>query len=70
MRRARAVIEFILDDSFGASDDEGMWLENEVLVGDGNLILHSNDLGDTVGIIKSVKNIQYLSNNDAMKTER
>ncbi len=42
------------------SEDEKLWLENEILVGDGNLILHSNDVGDEVGVVRSVKNIQYL----------
>ena len=62
MRRIRCTIEFILEDSFGVTDEERMWLENELLVGDGNLILHSNDIGDTLGVIKSVKNVQYLAN--------
>ena len=60
MRRIKCIIEFILDDGFSIDEQELMWLENEILVGDGNLILHSNDIGDTVGVIKSVKNIQYL----------
>ncbi len=62
MRRVRCTIEFELEESFGIEEEELMWLENEVLVGDGNLILHSNDIGDTVGVVKSVKNIQYLTN--------
>ena len=60
--RVKATIEFELDDSFGITEDDLMWLENEVLVGDGNLILHSNDVGDSVGVIKSIKNIQYITN--------
>lgn len=40
-------------------DDERMWFENEVLIGDGTLILHSNEVGDTVGVIKKVSNIKY-----------
>lgn len=59
--RIRAIIEFELEDSFGLDEEELLWLENEVLVGDGNLILHSNDVGDTVGVIKSVKSIQYIT---------
>jgi len=56
----RCTIEFELEDSFGLDEDELLWLENEILVGNRELILHSNEVGDTVGIIKSVKNIQYL----------
>ena len=50
-----------LDDNlYGSSEDEILWLENEIFVGDGNLYLHSNDIGDEVGVIKSVKNIKWL----------
>lgn len=28
----------------------------------GSLILHSNEIGDSVGTVKSVKNIKYLTN--------
>lgn len=68
MRRVRATIEFVLEDTFGITDEDRMYLENEVLVGDGNLILHSNDIGDTVGVVKSVKWIQYLPNKDDHST--
>lgn len=44
----------------GKDEDEKIWFENEVMVGDGNLVLHSNDIGDTVGIVKKVTNLQYL----------
>ena len=50
------------DDLFGLkNEEERMWLENELLIGDGSLILHSNEIGDSVGIIKKVTNLQYLS---------
>lgn len=58
--KIRLIIEVDIDDSFGVGEDDKLWLENEILVGDGNLILHSNEIGDSVGVIKSVKNIQYL----------
>lgn len=49
------------DDLYGRTHEEKLWLENEILVGDGNLILHNNDpIGDTVGVIKSVRNIKFL----------
>jgi hypothetical protein len=63
--RIKATIEFELDDSFSIAEEDLMWLENCVLVGDGNLILHSNDIGDSVGVVKSVKNIQYIANETA-----
>ena len=42
-------------------EEEKMWFENEVLIGDGTLMLHSNEIGDTVGIVKKVSNVQYVS---------
>ena len=54
-------IELELDDSFLPLDEDSkLWLENEIFIGDGNLILHSNEIGDTVGEIKSVKSIKYI----------
>lgn len=59
--KIQMTIEIELDDEFyGNTEDEILWLENEILVGDGNLILHSNEIGDEVGVIKSVKNIKYV----------
>ena len=58
--KIKMLIEVELEDTFGTDADELLWLKNEVLVGDGNLIMHSNDIGDTVGVIKSVKNIEYI----------
>jgi len=59
--RIKLTVEIVLEDSFGTDEDGKLWLENEVLVGDGSLILHSNDIGDVVGVVKSIKNIQYLN---------
>jgi hypothetical protein len=66
--RVKCTIEFELDESFGIVEDDLLWLENEVLVGDGNLILHSNDVGDSVGVVKLVRNIQYITNKPKPKT--
>jgi hypothetical protein len=56
----KMTIEIELDDTlWGFTDDEKIWMENEVFVGDGSLIMHSNEIGDEVGVIKSVKNITY-----------
>ena len=53
----------IPEDAFGFSEEEKLWLENEVLVGDGSLILHSNDIGDEVGVVKKVRNVSYYPQN-------
>ena len=45
---------------YGFSEEEMLWLENEIFIGDGSLILHSNEIGDEIGPIKRVKNIQYI----------
>jgi hypothetical protein len=42
------------------SDEQKEWVENEILVGDGSLLLHSNEIGDTVGEVVSVTNIQWI----------
>lgn len=60
----KITIEVKLDDSvYGNSEDEKLWMENEILVGDGSLSLHSNEIGDTLGEIKKVTNIQWIENN-------
>lgn len=55
-------IEIEVDnDVYNLQDEqERLWLENEIFVGDGTLMLHSNEIGDTVGIVKKVTNIQYV----------
>lgn len=58
--RLKMTIEIELDENvWGFTDEEKLWMENELFVGDGSLILHSNEIGDEVGVIKSVKNIRY-----------
>jgi hypothetical protein len=59
--RIRLTIEVEVEDVFSFNEeDEKLWFENEVLIGDGSLMLHSNEIGDCVGTIKKVKNLQYL----------
>ena len=59
--KIKMTIEVQVEDGiYGNSEDEKLWMENEILVGDGNLLLHSNEIGDTIGEIKSVKNIQWI----------
>jgi hypothetical protein len=60
--KLKITIEVELEEGFIFTDEEEkMWFENEVLVGDGNLILHSNEVGDMVGVVKKVSNVQYVS---------
>jgi hypothetical protein len=57
----KMTIEVKLDNElYSDSEDEKLWLENEIFIGDGSLILHSNEIGDEVGVIKKITNIQYL----------
>jgi hypothetical protein len=42
------------------SDDEKMWAENEILVGNRELILHSNEIGDYIGEVTKVSNLIWL----------
>lgn len=59
----KMIIYLKVDDNlYSFDEDEKLWLENEILVGDGSLILHSNEVGDEVGIVKKVKNIEYIEN--------
>lgn len=44
----------------GDTEEEKLWFENEILVGDGSLLLHSNEIGDTIGEIKKVSNIKWI----------
>jgi hypothetical protein len=60
--KIKMTIEVEVEDTFNFTDEEEkMWFENEVLIGDGTLMLHSNEIGDTVGIVKKVSNVQYVS---------
>lgn len=58
--KIKLTIEIELDDCcWGSSEDEKLWLENEVLVASA-LSLHSDEVGDYVGTIKKVSTLQYL----------
>ena len=60
----KLTIEVKLDDDvYGNSEEEKLWMENEILIGDGTLLLHSNEIGDTIGEVKKVSNVQWLSEN-------
>ena len=56
----KMTIEVKLEQGMQLKDDEErMWAENEVLIGDGSLILHSNEIGDGVGVVKKVTNVRW-----------
>ena len=58
--KVKMTIEVELDDYvYGSSQEDILWLENEVLIGNGTLALFSEEAGDIIGVVKSVKNIQY-----------
>lgn len=41
-------------------DDERMWVENEILLGNRTLMVHSNEIGDCIGEVTSVKKLTWL----------
>lgn len=50
-----------VDDAYGAFDEEEReWMESDVLSSKGELILHSNEVGDEVGYISEVSNIEWI----------
>lgn len=57
--KVKMTIEVEVDNSFGESEDEKLWLENEVLIGNRSLFLHSNEIGDTIGEVSKVSNIVW-----------
>ena len=59
--KIKLTIEVDLEGIIDVNDeDQKIWLEDTILVGDGTLKLHSEDIGDTIGTIKKVSNLQYL----------
>jgi len=66
MATIKMTIEIEVDnDIYNLKDkQERLWLENEIFVGDGSLLLHSNEIGDTVGEVKKVSSVQWLFEND------
>jgi len=56
----KMTIEVKLESGMELKDEEErIWAENEVFIGDGTLILHSNEIGDEVGVIKKVTNVRW-----------
>lgn len=60
--KIRFEIEVELDSGYilHSDNEERMFFEDEVLVADGSLFLHSNTIGDTVGEVVKIKNLEYL----------
>jgi len=60
--KIKITLELELDDEvFGSSEEEKLWLENEILIANDELFLHSNEIGDVIGKITKVSNLQYVS---------
>ena len=59
--KLRITIEIKLANAYTLDEDEKLWMENEILIGDGNLILHSNEIGDEIGVVKNVVNKQWIN---------
>jgi hypothetical protein len=59
--KVKLTIEVELEDGYilHADDEEREWFETEVLAGDGSLLLHSNEVGDTVGTVRKVQILGY-----------
>ena len=60
--KVRMTIELDLGNDFinYKDDEERMWIENEILIGNRELIVHSNEIGDYVGEVTKVTNLQWL----------
>ena len=60
--KIKITIEVEIEDTFNFIDEiHKKWFENKVLIGDGTLILHSTEIGDTVGVVKKVLNLEYIN---------
>jgi hypothetical protein len=59
--KLRITIDIELANAYTLDEDEKLWMENEILIGDGNLILHSNEIGDEIGVVKKVVNKQWIN---------
>lgn len=60
--KVRMTIELDLGNDFinYKDDEERMWVENEILVGNRELIVHSNKIGDYIGEVTKVNNLTWL----------
>ncbi len=63
MAEIRMTIKILVDDNLWdlTEPDTKDWLLNGILIGDGSLILHSNELGDEVGVATEVSSIEFIT---------
>jgi hypothetical protein len=55
MKKYRLVIDLDVDEHYIGDSEDKEWLENVVLSSQGQLLLHSNFVGDNVGQVKVLK---------------
>ncbi len=62
MTKVKLTIIVDLDDNVYLlrNQEEVDWLFTEILSDRGTLILHSNDIGDTVGPVSKVENVHFV----------
>ena len=60
--KVRMTIEIDLENTFinHKDDEERIWAENEILIGNRELIVHSNEIGDYIGEVTKVSNLTWL----------
>ena len=57
----KITLEIEMDENlWGESEEDKKYIEEDVLVTTGDLILHTNDIGDAVGSIKAITDVQWL----------
>lgn len=55
MKKYRLIIDLDVDEHYIGDSEDQEWLENVVLSSQGELLLHSNFVGDNVGQVKVLK---------------
>ena len=60
--KVRMTIELDLGNDFinHKDDEERMWAENEILIGNRELVVHSSEIGDYIGEVTKVSNLTWL----------
>ena len=58
--KLKITVEIELPSVYTLDEDCRLWLENDILIGDGNLTLHSYEIGDIVGTVTKVVDKQWL----------
>lgn len=58
--KVKLTIEVELEEAMTLfDDDERIWAENDVFTTDGSLVLWSNEIGDSVGSIINVEDLEW-----------